>query len=43
MDAAIDEQYRPEQVVTACTMRLDIAAGRLQWANAGPGPGRHAH
>jgi hypothetical protein len=35
MDAAIDQQFGPEQFVTAQMMRLDIATGRLQWVNAG--------
>jgi serine phosphatase RsbU (regulator of sigma subunit) len=39
MDAAIEEQFGPEQFVTAQMMRLDIATGRLQWVNAGhPAP-----
>jgi hypothetical protein len=38
MDAAVDEQFGPDQFVTAQMMRLDIAAGRLQWVNAGHPP-----
>ena len=39
MDAAIDEQFGPDQFVTAQMMRLDIATGYLQWVNAGhPAP-----
>jgi serine phosphatase RsbU (regulator of sigma subunit) len=39
MDAAIDEQFGPDQFVTAQMMRLDIATGHLQWVNAGhPAP-----
>jgi serine phosphatase RsbU (regulator of sigma subunit) len=39
MDAAIDQQFGPDQFVTAQMMRLDIATGRLQWVNAGhPAP-----
>jgi Stage II sporulation protein E (SpoIIE) len=39
MDAAVDEQFGPDQFVTAQMMRLDIATGRLQWVNAGhPAP-----
>lgn len=39
MDAAIDEQFGPDQFVTAQMMRLDIATGVLHWVNAGhPAP-----
>ena len=39
MDAAVDQQFGPDQFVTAQIVRLDIAAGRLQWVNAGhPAP-----
>jgi serine phosphatase RsbU (regulator of sigma subunit) len=39
MDAAIDEQFGPDQFVTAQMMRLDLATGHLQWVNAGhPAP-----
>ncbi|GAA3688142.1 PP2C family protein-serine/threonine phosphatase [Nonomuraea antimicrobica] len=39
MDAAIDEQFGPDQFVTAQMMRLDIGSGHLQWVNAGhPAP-----
>ena len=39
MDAAVDQQFGPDQFVTAQMMRLDIATGRLQWVNAGhPAP-----
>jgi hypothetical protein len=39
MDAAIDEQFGPDQFVTAQMMRLDVRSGRLQWVNAGhPAP-----
>jgi serine phosphatase RsbU (regulator of sigma subunit) len=35
MDAAVDDQFGPDQFVTAQMMRLDIATGHLQWVNAG--------
>ena len=35
MDAAVDEQFGPDQFVTAQMMRLDMATGHLQWVNAG--------
>jgi hypothetical protein len=35
MDRAIDEQFGPEQFVTAQMMRLDIGTGHLEWVNAG--------
>ncbi|WP_411090444.1 PP2C family protein-serine/threonine phosphatase [Streptomyces sp. 049-1] len=35
MDRAIDEQFGPDQFVTAQMMRLDIRTGHLQWVNAG--------
>ncbi|MBA9003002.1 PP2C family protein-serine/threonine phosphatase [Thermomonospora cellulosilytica] len=39
MDTAINEQFGPEQFVTAQMSRLDIATGRLEWVNAGhPAP-----
>ncbi|MEV1167628.1 PP2C family protein-serine/threonine phosphatase [Nonomuraea sp. NPDC049784] len=39
MDSAIDEQFGPDQFVTAQMMRLDIGSGHLQWVNAGhPAP-----
>ena len=39
MDAAICGQFGPDQFVTAQMMRLDVAAGDLQWVNAGhPAP-----
>ncbi|MHB1431367.1 MAG: PP2C family protein-serine/threonine phosphatase [Streptosporangiaceae bacterium] len=39
MDAAIYSQFGPDQFVTAQMMRLDVAAGDLQWVNAGhPAP-----
>ncbi|WP_035840125.1 PP2C family protein-serine/threonine phosphatase [Kitasatospora azatica] len=39
MDAAIDEQFGPDQFVTAQMMRLDVGTGHLQWVNAGhPAP-----
>ncbi|WP_371502126.1 serine/threonine-protein phosphatase [Kitasatospora sp. NBC_00374] len=39
MDAAVDEQFGPDQFVTAQMMRLDIGTGLLQWVNAGhPAP-----
>ena len=39
MDAVIEQQFGAEQFVTAQLMRLDIAAGQLQWVNAGhPAP-----
>jgi serine phosphatase RsbU (regulator of sigma subunit) len=39
MDAAIDEQFGPDQFVTAQMMRLDVEMGHLQWVNAGhPAP-----
>jgi serine phosphatase RsbU (regulator of sigma subunit) len=39
MDAVIEEQFGPDQFVTAQMMRLDIATGHLQWVNAGhPAP-----
>jgi stage II sporulation SpoE-like protein len=39
MDAAMDEEFGPEQFVTAQMMRLDVSTGHLQWVNAGhPAP-----
>ncbi|MFJ4429205.1 PP2C family protein-serine/threonine phosphatase [Streptomyces bobili] len=38
MDRAIDEQFGPDQFVTAQMMRLDIGTGHLQWVNAGHPP-----
>ena len=39
MDTAIDTQFGPDQFVTAQMMRLDLAAGQLEWVNAGhPSP-----
>ena len=39
MDAAVEQQFGPDQFVTAQMARLDIATGRLQWVNAGhPAP-----
>jgi hypothetical protein len=39
IDAAVDQQFGPDQFVTAQMVRLDIATGRLQWVNAGhPAP-----
>jgi hypothetical protein len=35
MDTAIEEQFGPDQFVTAQMMRLDVGTGRLQWVNAG--------
>ncbi|WP_381797152.1 PP2C family protein-serine/threonine phosphatase [Streptomyces niveus] len=35
MDRAIDQQFGPDQFVTAQMMRLDIRTGRLHWVNAG--------
>lgn len=35
MDTAIDEQFGPDQFVTAQMMRLNIGTGHLQWVNAG--------
>ncbi|TXL84631.1 PP2C family protein-serine/threonine phosphatase [Streptomyces sp. IB2014 016-6] len=35
MDKAIDEQFGPDQFVTAQMMRLDVGTGRLYWVNAG--------
>ncbi|MBQ0868079.1 PP2C family protein-serine/threonine phosphatase [Streptomyces sp. RK75] len=35
MDTAIDQQFGPDQFVTAQMMRLDVATGRLEWVNAG--------
>ncbi|WLQ34425.1 PP2C family protein-serine/threonine phosphatase [Streptomyces castrisilvae] len=35
MDRAIDEQFGPDQFVTAQMMRLDVGTGHLQWVNAG--------
>ncbi|MFI6696258.1 PP2C family protein-serine/threonine phosphatase [Streptomyces sp. NPDC050433] len=35
MDRAIDQQFGPDQFVTAQMMRLDIGTGRLHWVNAG--------
>lgn len=35
MDRAIDEQFGPDQFVTAQMMRMDIGTGHLQWVNAG--------
>lgn len=39
MDKAINEQFGPDHFVTAQMMSLNIATGRLQWADAGhPAP-----
>jgi serine phosphatase RsbU (regulator of sigma subunit) len=39
MDTAIDTQFGPDQFVTAQMMCLDLAAGQLEWVNAGhPSP-----
>ncbi|MEV0406523.1 PP2C family protein-serine/threonine phosphatase [Actinoallomurus sp. NPDC050550] len=39
MDAAVDEQFGPDQFVTAQMARLDIRSGVLRWVNAGhPAP-----
>ncbi|GAA0349800.1 SpoIIE family protein phosphatase [Actinoallomurus spadix] len=39
MDRSIDEQFGPDQFVTAQMMRLNIATGHLEWVNAGhPAP-----
>ncbi|SEG24883.1 Stage II sporulation protein E (SpoIIE) [Thermomonospora echinospora] len=39
MDTAIDEQFGPDQFVTAQMSRLDTATGHLEWVNAGhPAP-----
>lgn len=39
MDRAIEQQFGPDQFVTAQMSRLDIATGRLEWVNAGhPAP-----
>lgn len=39
MDKAIDDQFGPDQFVTAQMLRLDVETGRLQWVNAGhPAP-----
>jgi serine phosphatase RsbU (regulator of sigma subunit) len=39
MDAAIDDQFGPDHLVTAQMMRLDVRSGHLQWVNAGhPAP-----
>jgi hypothetical protein len=35
MDTAIEEQFGPDQFVTAQMMRLDVGTGWLQWVNAG--------
>ncbi|MGP3975071.1 PP2C family protein-serine/threonine phosphatase [Streptomyces sp. 8N114] len=35
MDTAIDQQFGPDQFVTAQMMRLDVGTGQLQWVNAG--------
>ncbi|RXS66152.1 serine/threonine-protein phosphatase [Streptomyces sp. TM32] len=35
MDRAIDEQFGPDQFVTAQMMDLNVATGHLQWVNAG--------
>lgn len=35
MDTAIDQQFGPDQFVTAQMMRLDVGTGHLQWVNAG--------
>jgi serine phosphatase RsbU (regulator of sigma subunit) len=35
MDTAIDEQFGPDQFVTAQMMRLDVRTGQLRWVNAG--------
>lgn len=39
MDAAINDQFGPDQFVTAQMARLDIGSGYLEWVNAGhPAP-----
>jgi serine phosphatase RsbU (regulator of sigma subunit) len=39
MDRAINEQFGPEQFVTAQMLSLNVETGRLQWVNAGhPAP-----
>ncbi len=39
MDRAIDDQFGPDQFVTAQMMQLNVATGRLDWVNAGhPSP-----
>jgi serine phosphatase RsbU (regulator of sigma subunit) len=38
MDRAIDEQFGPDQFVTAQMMQLNVATGRLDWVNAGHPP-----
>ncbi|MER6003995.1 PP2C family protein-serine/threonine phosphatase [Nonomuraea angiospora] len=39
MDTAINEQFGPDQFVTAQMVRLDIESGHLEWVNAGhPAP-----
>jgi serine phosphatase RsbU (regulator of sigma subunit) len=38
MDAAVDQQFGPDQFVTAQMVRLDIATGRLQWVAGHPAP-----
>jgi serine phosphatase RsbU (regulator of sigma subunit) len=39
MDTAIDEQFGPDQFVTAQMARLDVRSGFLEWVNAGhPAP-----
>ncbi|MEV4579981.1 PP2C family protein-serine/threonine phosphatase [Nonomuraea jabiensis] len=39
MDTAINEQFGPDQFVTAQMVRLDIGSGHLEWVNAGhPAP-----
>jgi hypothetical protein len=39
MDTAINEQFDPDQFVTAQMARLDIGSGYLEWVNAGhPAP-----
>ena len=35
MDRAIDEQFGPDQFVTAQMMRLNVGTGHLEWVNAG--------
>jgi len=39
MDRAIDEQFGPDQFVTAQMMQLNVTTGHLEWVNAGhPAP-----
>jgi stage II sporulation SpoE-like protein len=38
MDRAIDEQFGPDQFVTAQMMRMNVGTGHLKWVNAGHPP-----